>query len=527
MRKFLILLILCTLTLLSTFNTHAQGRQVWAYYFGWYGSGTWGDGRLSDRPISPYSSLDAGVVGRQIDEARSAGIDAFILSWYGSKDGNITNTSLDLLLGQAAARGFSVGVSIDMGSSSYHATAGEVIQSISEIINGRAGNPAYLRYGGRPVIYFWNQGRFSIGEWQNIRAQADPNRAGLWVAEGTDTSYLSVFDGLYLFNTAWAGDPASAMQGWRARTSGSFFSPTAMPGWDESALAGRTNPTSPRGRQDGDFLIRSFSGAASAGTDVILIVSWNEYFENSHIEPSQLFGSAALDTLRGLASTWKSGGGLPVVSSGGAPSGNAPSVASFRVVGQAPQNATAYTINNPVNMRAEASTGSDVVTIVPAFTTLPVVGANDDRTWVQVEFEGQTGWMSASFGSFTTDGAPIPAEPLASGSSASTGTGQTPFSATNTPSGGSTAVVPTLAPMPTTPPLTGVTYLTNITLWVRSDPHPQAPILTSILRDTRLQVIGKNADSTWLQINYHGTIGWMAGGYGIIDGDLNVVPVIE
>jgi uncharacterized protein YraI len=493
----------------------AQGRQVWAYYFGWYGSGTWGDGRLSDRPIAPYSSLDAGVVGRQIDEARGAGIDAFILSWYGAKNGNMTQSALDLLLGQASARGFSIGVSVDLGSGSYHATADEVIASISEIVNVRAGNPAYLRYNGRPVIYFWNQGRFSLGEWQNIRAQADPGRSALWIAEGTDTSVLSVFDGLYLFNTAWAGDPASAMQGWRARTAGSFFTPTAMPGWDESALAGRTNPTSPRGRQNGDFLIRSFSGAAAAGTDVILIVSWNEYFENSHIEPSQVYGAAALDTLRGLIGTWESGGSLPVASAGGAALDPA-ALAAFRVVGQAPQNATAYTTNNPVNMRAEASTGADVVVIVPAFTTVPVIGANADRTWVQVEYDGQTGWMSASFGSFTTDGAPILAAPLAESTAEPSVNGQ---AADGTPP-------PTLAPLPTTPPRTGVTYLTNTTLWVRESPNASAPIRTSILRDTRVQIVGRSADSQWLQINYHGLIGWMAANFGIIDGDLTAVPVV-
>ncbi|MDZ4763524.1 MAG: endo-1,3-alpha-glucanase family glycosylhydrolase [Chloroflexota bacterium] len=512
-----VLISLCLMIALSASPTRAQGRQVWAYYFGWYGSGTWSDGRLSDRPIAPYNSLDAGVVGRQIDEARSAGIDAFILSWYGAKNGNMTQSSLDILLAQASARGFSIGVSIDMGSGEYHATAGDVVASISEIVNARAGNSAYLRYGGRPVIYFWNQGRFSLGEWQNIRAQADPGRTALWVAEGTDTSVLSVFDGLYLFNTAWAGDPASAMQGWRGRTAGSFFSPTAMPGWDESALAGRTNATSPRGRQDGDFLIRSFSGAASAGTDVILVVSWNEYFENSHVEPSQVFGAAALDTLRGLASTWKGGGSLPVGSSGGAAGVSAPAMAAFRVVGRAPQNATAYTINNPVNLRADASTGADVLIIVPAFTTLPIVGANEDRTWVQIEYGGQTGWMSSSFGSFTTDGAPIPAASVVPDAAA----------VTPNPAAGTTAnAPPTLVPLPTTPPLTGVTYLLNITLWVREAPNADAPIVTSILRDTRVQIVGRSADSQWVQINYHGLVGWMAATYGTIGGDLTAVPVI-
>jgi hypothetical protein len=90
------------------------GKQVWAFYFGWWTAESWGDGRLLDRPAAPYSSLDAGAVGRQIDEARSAGIDAFILSWFGPKNGNLTDQSLGILLDQAAARGFKIGVAVDM-----------------------------------------------------------------------------------------------------------------------------------------------------------------------------------------------------------------------------------------------------------------------------------------------------------------------------------------------------------------------------------------------------------------------------
>ena len=54
-------------------------RQVYAYYFGWHTGNSWGDGRLKDHPAQIYDSADAGAVGRQIDQARSAGIDAFIM----------------------------------------------------------------------------------------------------------------------------------------------------------------------------------------------------------------------------------------------------------------------------------------------------------------------------------------------------------------------------------------------------------------------------------------------------------------
>ena len=56
-----------------------------------------------------------------------------------------------------------------------------------------------------------------MADWQNIRAQVDPNRNTIWVAEGTNIGYLSVFDGLYLFNTAWAANPGSVATQWARR----------------------------------------------------------------------------------------------------------------------------------------------------------------------------------------------------------------------------------------------------------------------------------------------------------------------
>ena len=236
MRKSILgALLLALLVAVTAVPAAAQEpRQVWAYYFGWWTGESWGDGRLLDRPANLYDLRDGGAVGRQIDEARSAGIDAFIMSWYGP--GNWVNDVFNMLLDQSAARGFRAAVSVDMGAE-FLTNTGDVVNALSTIINDRANHPAYLRYNGKPVIYFWNQGRFSNSEWQAIRNQVDPGRNTIWVAEGTNTGVLNVFDGLYLFNTAWAGNPASVASQWKNRVAsagGTFYTPTVLPGWDES-----------------------------------------------------------------------------------------------------------------------------------------------------------------------------------------------------------------------------------------------------------------------------------------------------
>ena len=69
--------LLLTLVVSGVTSAQTERRQVWAYYFGWWGQESWNDGRLVDKPAQLYSSFDAGAVGRQIDEAKGAGIDAF------------------------------------------------------------------------------------------------------------------------------------------------------------------------------------------------------------------------------------------------------------------------------------------------------------------------------------------------------------------------------------------------------------------------------------------------------------------
>ncbi len=363
-----------------------EGRQVWAYYMGWWTNESWGSGLLTDRPAQLYDSRDGGALGRQIEQAQSAGIDAFIVSWFGPKNDNLTNQNFNLLLDQAAARGFRIGVTIDMYQSDYNANVAEITESLNYIINDRANHPAYLRYGGKPVIYFWNQARLSVAEWSNLRNQLDPNRNTIWVSQGTSTSYIGPFDGLYLFNTAWSGNPASTAATFRTRVAnagGTFYSPTVVPGWDETLVAaseGRTGTTSPQARADGAFLTRSWNGAASSGSNVILIVSWNEYFENSHIEPSVNYGTQALDILRPLIAAWESGAPVGSVAAGSAP---------------ATSGGTVVTPNVQLNVRTEPSATSPRIGRINPGESYAVTG--EANGWYAINYNGQTGYVSGAY----------------------------------------------------------------------------------------------------------------------------------
>jgi hypothetical protein len=219
------------------------------------------------------------------------------------------------MLDRATERGFYAAAAVDIFSSQFNRSRDALVNSLNWLVYDRANHPGYLRYNGKPVIFFAFQGRagFTAAEWRDIRNQVDPDHNTIWIAEGLSGCciYGGAMDGMYAFNLAWANGSSGRYSSERRATlnaGGSLYIPTIHPGWDEQKIAAREsrpNPTAPRDRADGRFLTNSFNGAVSSGADVILVGTWNEFIENSHIEPSQKYGTQSLDILRPLIAAWK------------------------------------------------------------------------------------------------------------------------------------------------------------------------------------------------------------------------------
>jgi hypothetical protein len=237
---------------------HSQSRSdplVLAFYYTWFDESSWTYDKLSDLPQTSYVSRDRAVMGRHIEQAQQAGIDAFVVAWYGpSGEFNQTEANLAALLEEAAARNFKIAILFETNSP-YINGLDAVAGALRHAQEQHASHPAYLRVDGQPVLFFWRPQIFDVNTWRGLRDQTDPARNAVWVSEGVDTAYLSVFDGHYLYSNTWsppsdlnvtnqkfAGRVATASQNFGA---GKLWVATVMPAMFDPGK--RQSPVPPTG----------------------------------------------------------------------------------------------------------------------------------------------------------------------------------------------------------------------------------------------------------------------------------------
>jgi hypothetical protein len=86
-----------------------------------------------------------------------------------------------------------------------------------------------------------------------------------------------------------------SQMGQAVHQNGGIWIPPAAPGFDATAIGGTTTVA----RDNGATFRTQINTAMSSSPDVLGIISWNEFSENSYIEPSQNYGFTYLNILSG------------------------------------------------------------------------------------------------------------------------------------------------------------------------------------------------------------------------------------
>ncbi len=301
-------------------QSHVFPRLVLAFYYPWYDLDSWSSPVLEDHPLFPDSSGDTEAISRHVNWAQQYGIHGFISSWWGS--GNYRDANFAKLLTAAEGSDFRATIYFETLGERFR-TAQDVTHQLEYVLDSYSDHPNFLRYRGRPVVFLYavehvarNPGQTPLQTWQAILDQirADGYDA-VWLGQTFDPSYLEVFDGLHAYGF-YAPDMAevySSVSG-QVRTyqflqdpnaERKIWAPAVMPGYDDDLL-GRPGSWY-LDRAGGDAYGFTFQAAIQSQADWIVITSFNEWWEHTHIEPSEQHGFTYLELTQEWSDTYLSG----------------------------------------------------------------------------------------------------------------------------------------------------------------------------------------------------------------------------
>jgi hypothetical protein len=277
-------------------------RTVLAYYYAWWDPGNFG--RTMFKPGEAYNSDDRSVMQRHIDQAKSAGIGGFVMSWYGH--GDRTDANLGHLLDASAKSGFQATIHFETPK---FWGVDDTIAQLRAFYETRIGHPALVRYQGRPVIFFWRASTYPNATWNAIREQVDPHHNAIWIADGDNFSILSgeAWDGISPYAIAWSRNPAGQLPSWAAKAQAvapdKLWIPPVSPGCNDAAARAVTCSMD---RAGGAYYQATWDGALASGPSWAIIVStFNEWMESTQIEPSVEYGNQYLELTRMNADAYK------------------------------------------------------------------------------------------------------------------------------------------------------------------------------------------------------------------------------
>ena len=296
---------------------------LWAMYYAWYETATgphgrwrlWSDDKTTNPDPKPnskaqplagyYDSDDPKVVRWHVRLAKAAGIEAFLVSWWGGA--NISGAALEkTVLPVAAEEKFKVAMCSELAQ--FHSDVKALARQMSEVLCRVKGSPAYLHVDGKPVVYLY-QVPFApkltpetfaelcrgvereVGPvyWIMDKVANPGGRCLNLPAEWLKIPEIPMFGfyGTFSVKRIWKYEelsPHYARLVQQVHAAGKKVFLPVHPGHDNSGF--RPNDFFVIPRDDGATLRGYLRAATDAGADAILVTSFNEWPETTVVEPS-------------------------------------------------------------------------------------------------------------------------------------------------------------------------------------------------------------------------------------------------
>ncbi len=277
---------------------------VLAYYYIWYDSTSWDRAKVDTPLLGGYTSDDITVMRKHIQEAKAAGIDGFIVSW---KSTDVLNRRLAALAEVAQQENFKLAIiyqGLDFNRNPLPVT--QVANDLDYFIQNFATLPVFQIYS-KPLVIWSGTWKFST---QDIELVTSTRRGSLLIlaSERSQDGYArlaNLVDGNAYY---WSSVNPATFPGYQAKlesmgqlvhkNNGLWIAPAA-PGFDARLIGGTTVVD----RNNGDTFRTEINAAMASSPDILGIISWNEFSENSYIEPSQKYGTQYTDLLGQILNT--------------------------------------------------------------------------------------------------------------------------------------------------------------------------------------------------------------------------------
>jgi hypothetical protein len=271
---------------------------VLAYYYIWFDTQSW-DRAKTDYPLlGRYSSSNIDVMRQHVQLAKEAGITGFIVSW---KSTDKLNERLEKLIQVANEENFQLAIiyqGLDFERNPLPVE--QVDADLSYFIEHFSEEQAFYLYE-KPLV-IWS------GTWEFSREEVESVVVGkrehllILASEKNVDGYERLADLVDGDAYYWSSVNPETFPGYLEKltamsdaihaNNGLWIAPAAA-GFDARLIGGITVVE----RKDGQTLQVQYNTAMQSSPDAIGLISWNEFSENSHIEPSEQYGDRYLKVL--------------------------------------------------------------------------------------------------------------------------------------------------------------------------------------------------------------------------------------
>jgi hypothetical protein len=272
-----------------------------AYYYIWFDATSWQRAKIDTPLLGRYSSDEIRTMRQHIRWAQQAGIDGFLVSW---KSTPALNRRLTRLIAVARNAGFKLGIVYEgLDFEREPLPAARVARDL-QFFDSHFARDRVFHIFSKPLVVWSGTWRFTP---KTIARVTRPLRQSLLLlaSQRQPEDYARVAGAVDGDAYYWAAVDPHSTPGYAVKLRrmgaavhahhGLWIAPAA-PGFNARSVGG----TSKIDRRGGDTLRAEYAAALASTPDAVGLISWNEFSENTHVEPSTQYGSRALDVVAEL-----------------------------------------------------------------------------------------------------------------------------------------------------------------------------------------------------------------------------------